>query len=569
MRIFKYFFLCIILISCKNENDIISNEMVIRLSNDPAKLHPVISPNALAREVFQYIFLPLADYHPDSLVMAPILIDKIPDKKIGSEGISFDFSIRSSAKWPDGKPITANDYLFTIKSVIHPLTQATAYRSHISKISDIQIDADNNKKFTVYFENDFPLAFETASNMAIYPAHIYDPLNTLSKYSLDFLADSNNQDSIKIDTTLNNFAQNFNSTKYFRENVVGSGPYSLKSWNTNQSIVLEGVEDYWGQDYNIPQLNQTVDRLVFQIVPDANTAFTQLLNGNLDVMAGLTSQQMSQLESEKNNHQIEVLTPQLTKYYFLLLNHKNEILANKNIRRALSHLLDVDLLISSLENGQAKKVVAPFHYRKPYYNDEIVPLTKSKKSAKTLLSDDGWKDTDADGTLDKIIDGNHRELELRIHIPGSPLSERIALMLKESCDEIGISLDIIQKPFRQILKENIYTDDFDIVPGVASQSLSYDDPYTKWHSSRIDKKGGNDANYSSPEIDKLCEQIRNTQNIEEQIPYFKEIQKIIYEDQAVIFLYSPIERIALNKRFIGNGTSKRPGYLANTFSLRD
>jgi peptide/nickel transport system substrate-binding protein len=431
------------------------------------------------------------------------------------------------------------------------------------------LNVADDKNFTVSFDKDFPLSLETAVNFEIYPSHIYDPVDILSKYDLATLKDENAQELIKSDTLMVNFANEFNSIKYTREIVAGAGPYELETWNTDQNIVLKKVANYWGKNEKNPFLKQNIDEIIFQIIPDENTAFSQLLNDNLDVMPGLQSEQMTEITSnELYNKKINILTPQLTKYYYLILNNKSPKLQSKNVRNALSYLLDVDQLIASFENDQAKRINAPFHPTKPYYDSELIDKGLSLDKAKKLLETDGWEDSNSDGTIDKIIDGKKEELILRIHMSGQPLSEKIALLFKESAAKVGIGIDIIQKDFKLIVTENVYTDDFEIVPSLASQDLSYDDPFTKWHSSTIDKKGGNDANFYNAEIDELCEKIRATDKLEEQIPYYKRIQEIIYDESPVIFLYSPIERIAVNSRYEATGTSKRPGYMLNTFKLK-
>jgi peptide/nickel transport system substrate-binding protein len=558
-------------LGCKQDSPQEDNSLMsIRLVKDPDKLHPLISPSSIAREVYQYIFLSLADYDPNTLALSPILIEKIPTKTINEDSsIVYDIQIKPNATWSDGTPITNKDYLFTVKAIMHPLTQAAAYRQHIGKIDYIVVNENDSKNFKVLFKQDFPLSLETAINFEIYPSHIYDPNDVLSNYSLIELQDEANAEKINADSTMVAFANDFNSIKHTREIVKGSGPYELSMWNTDLNIVLKKVADYWGNKESSPFLDQGTNELIFQIIPDENTAFTQLLNDNLDVFPSLQSEQMTEIMSnELYKQKINILTPQLTKYYFLILNNKKPSLQRKNVRKALSHLLDVNQLITSFENGQAQRINAPFHPLKPYYNKALENKELSLDLAKKLLEDDGWSDTNGDGSVDKNINGKQEELKLRIHVSGQPLSEKIALLYKEAASKIGVEIDIIQKDFKLILAENIYTDDFDIVPSQASQDLSYDDPYTKWHSSMIDIKGGNDANFSNEELDELCEKIRATENFDEQLPYYKRIQEIIHEESPVVFLYSPIERIAVNSRYDATGTSKRPGYMANTFKLK-
>ena len=122
---------CLIIsfVSCKQDRSPEEpiDEISIRLSRDPLKINPIFNPSSSAREVFQYIYLPVADFHPESKELYPILIESIPDEIILSEGphqgnIALDMTFKKESRWSNGDPITAEDYLFTIKSVLLPLS---------------------------------------------------------------------------------------------------------------------------------------------------------------------------------------------------------------------------------------------------------------------------------------------------------------------------------------------------------------------------------------------------------------------------------------------------------------
>lgn len=557
--------LIMIIISCKSENKIQDTVISIRLPKDPGILNPLVYSSSLGREVYQYIFLPLADYDPASLDLKPILIERIPEKKVEKNGISYGFRIKNEAKWDDGLPITGKDYEFTLKAVLNPGSNAAAYRTLLGRISQVEVSEEDSRKVTVFFEDDFPLSLETCINFELYPQHIYDPKNVLGKYSFEDF--KNYQlDSTRADGDLIAFTDDFNGLKHSKNIIHGAGPYQLVEWTSDQSIKLKKVENYWGKDTGIPACEQNIDEIIFQIIADGNTAFTQFVSDNIDVLPALSSSQYDEIvQSPQLSEKYEILTPQLMKYYFVLLNNRQELLKHKEVRQALNHLIDRKQLIDIFENGKAQIINAPFHPSKPYYNHDLKNVEYSVNQAREILESQGWHDTNNNGTLDKNLDGKVRELELTLYESGSEMGDKIALLISEAGKKAGIKLDIIKKSFRLIAEENIATDEFDMVLAQASQDLSIDDPYSKWHSSRIGKKSGNDANYFNEKVDSLCEKIRLENSMEALIPLFEELETIMYDDCPVLFLYSPIERIGVNQRFKGQGTSKRPGYMANTF----
>ena len=120
--LFLSFTLVASLFSCKTDRNNEDNTIHIRLKKDPERINPLLFPNPTSREIYQYIHLPLADLDPDDLELSPILIDKIPvemaiDTGKYKGGVYFDITILPEAKWDNGSPITAEDYLFTLKAI--------------------------------------------------------------------------------------------------------------------------------------------------------------------------------------------------------------------------------------------------------------------------------------------------------------------------------------------------------------------------------------------------------------------------------------------------------------------
>ena len=206
-------FLLVSLLSCKKDKTKDDNTIHIRLKKDPERINPLLFPNPTSREIYQYIHLPLADFDPDDLELSPILIDKIPtemaiDTGKYKGGVYFDISILPEAKWDNGNPITAEDYIFTIKAINVPLSNAAKYREVTQNITDIIPDPSDPKKFRVIFAKDYILALEAAVNVEIYPRYVYDSLNVMSNYNFADLVDDNEQ-TFKADSALVQFADRF------------------------------------------------------------------------------------------------------------------------------------------------------------------------------------------------------------------------------------------------------------------------------------------------------------------------------------------------------------------------
>ena len=584
MKIFPFclfIFMSILLtvVSCKSDDTTSSNTTAlqdgtlhIRKKRDAQKLHPFIYPSPTARDVYQYIFTQLADFDPETLELIPVMIKEVPTEVKITEGphagsIKFTMEYLPEAKWDDGKDITAADYVFSVKTAKNLKVKAAGYRSHLQFISDVIIDTNNPKKFDVIFSKDYLLAKETACTIETYPEHIYDP-NGVTK-SLSF-ADVNSEEKLTVilakDSTLTQWIDDMNGLKYGREIVNGCGPYKLTEWKTDEYIILDRKENYWGEGSTNPFLQAGPKRIIFDILPDETIAITQLREGNLDLVTEVTGATFTNAQKEENTYQY--LTPQLMKYYMIAMNNDRPELSDKNVRTALSHLLDVDGVIQSIDYGNGTRTVGPIHPGKIYYNKNLKPLEYNPTKAKKILTEAGWKDTNSDGTIDKKINGNQTELELDMYVSEGKLGQQIALLMQEASETAGIKMNIIQKPFKQIEAEHLNKKDFDMTPMLVRQDLVLDDPYTRWHSDHTKMGGRNIYGFENEELDKITKEIQISEDANVRNKLYKRVQEILYDEQPVIFLYAPSERIIGSDKWNMKSTVRRPGYLANTFTLK-
>jgi peptide/nickel transport system substrate-binding protein len=557
-------------LSCKNDPKNIDDTIHIRLPKDPDRINPLINPNPISREIYQYIHLPLADYDPKSYELTPILLKTIPneiaiDTGKYKGGIAFDIEIREDAKWDDGSPITAADYEFTIKAINLPSTNAGKYRELTSNISDIILDKSNVKKCRVIFKEDYLLALETAVTVEVYQQSYYDTRNALKNYTLASIVDTT---LIKKDTSIARFVADFNGNDYSRSKIRGSGPYSFVKWVTDQTVELKRKEDYWAKNINVANLAQGPEKMIFHIIVDDVTALTQLQNGQLDIMNQVPADKYEEMKKDANlSAKFDFFEPSLTKYYYININHRRPELAELNVRKALNHLIQIDDIIANLENGKGQRLASPIHPIKTTYNHKLKNIPFSIDEAKKLLDSGGWSDTDKDGILDKMIKGNKVSLDLDILISGQELGKRLALMLKDNAAKVGIKINIMEKDFKQIKSENLKTRNYDLVPAVLSGDIqTWDDLTGRWHSASDTPSGSNEISYHNSTLDQMLDQVLTTKDVRARIAKYHEIQQIIYDDCPVIFLYAPKERLVVSKKWQASSSAKRPGYMANTFT---
>ena len=570
----RHFLLALIALfffSCNSDTKTTSaadlDEINIRLSRDPQKINPFFAPSALGREVYQYVYLALANYHPKTLKLSPILITKVPDGRIeiidGEEQIAYDIEFRPEARWSDGQPITARDYIFTLQTVVHPVSKISAWKPYFQYLKGFK-QQDDPRKLTVYFDANYMLSKEVALTPPIMPAHIFDPNKVLSQKKVTEIM----QDGYTATAEESSIMEAVNNTATTKLDVVQSGPYSLTSFETNQYIQLTRNENFWGKEIkDVPYLENNLGKITFKIVPDEVTAVTMAKEGKIDLMMMRSSNNYLELKEETDfASQWTFHAPQLLVYYYMALNNKSPILKDPKVRRAMAHLADIEDYIETLDGGMGIRTSGHFHPVRSYYNKNLDLLEYNIELAAQLLAEAGWKDQDGDGILEKNIDGKQTDLELDILQTGSALGKNMVLLFQSSAKKAGVKINLVIKKMSIISKENLSDFNYDIVMLRVGMDEASDDPYARWHSDNAVAGGSNILGYSNPKVDALIDQLRVSRGASERDKIYKEMQDLMYEDTPCIFLYCPLNKMIVSNKFKALSTTKRPGYMANTFN---
>jgi peptide/nickel transport system substrate-binding protein len=573
-RYLLFFGLSAFLLNCRTSPDTDNSIIHIRLKKDPERLHPLVFPTPTAREVYQYIHVPLAELDPATQDLIPVLAVDIPEEQsidtgALAGGVYFDIEIDADATWDNGSPVTAADYIFSLKSIMLPLTGAGNYRDLVQHISDVQQNNQNDKKCRVFFAKDNILAREIAMTLEVYPQYVYDSLHILDKYSYSQIA-NNDEKWAGTDSLLVQFADQFNGVTFSRNKVSGAGPYKLVSWTTDQEIVLERKKNYWGSPKNKASLEQHPATMVFHVLPDELAAITQLKAGTIDVVNEISAEYYKELESDSViSSRFHFFHPALMKQYYIALNNTDPILSDVLVRKALAHLVETDNIIQTIEMGMGIRSYSPVHPLKQTYDASLQPISYDPAKASALLAQAGWKDLNNDGLLEKTINNKLLPLQLDILISGQALGKKIALLLQESAAKAGMRISITEKDFKLIRTENLKTRKYQLIPSVQSQDIVKWDDLSKWTSENDQPEGNNDVSYRNALVDSLVSSILNVKNEKQRINLYKTIQQQIYQDQPVIFLYAPEERLIISKKWKATSSARRPGYQANTFVLAE
>jgi len=589
MKIWKYLsillcFLVIVLFSAcvgdggnssSNSKEVISkragiNEVTVHIQGDPDKINPHLSSNADATYIEQNVFDVLVDkdlvtYEPYGvLAVAPPKQTLLEEGKYKG-GVSYEFEIRPEAVWDNGTPITVDDYLFSVKAVKNPKVDAALIRPYYDFIKEVKVDPNNNKKFTVFTDSRYILSQEIAGYW-IYPEYIYDPEKLMRKFSLEDLSNPKKIEKLRTNPDIVKFANEFNSEKFQRENgyVVGSGPYEFVEWKTGQYIELKRKKNWWGDKVTgsgAKRFTAGPDKIVYTIVNDWTTAVTAMKDEELDLAKAIRAKDFVDLTKNENFNKLYKLeTPDYMVYDFICFNMKDPKYADKKVRQALNYLVDKNLIRDVIMYGYGLETIGPIHPSKPYYNNDLKPYEFNIEKAKQLLAEAGWKDTDGNGIIDKVINGKKTQFSTTIfYNQGNTRRENIALMFKENAKAAGIDTDVQVREF-VVMMDLAKAHKFELLVSGWAGTTSLNDFKQIWHSESYNG-GTNYGGFGTAKTDALIEALRTNLDEPSRTKQYKEFQAILHEEAPYIFLNMHKNKLAFHQRFDNaNAYIPRPGY---------
>jgi peptide/nickel transport system substrate-binding protein len=549
-----------------------SPDVIVHELSDADMLNPTNYSDAGAGYILKNIFQSLMEIDFKTLELTPLLAENRPTiEKTPEGGLRITYSIRPEAKWDNGTPITPNDVEFTLKVIKNPKVKDERIRPYYEFITDFVTYPEEPRKFTLVCDKVYILAEASSGDYSILPEYFYDPKGLMKSFTIKGL--TVDKDKYANDPKLAEFADDFNSEKRGREKefINGSGAYKLEEWATGQRIVLVKKENWWGSaikngsDYFVAN----APKITYQTINDQTTALVALKAGNLDVMRSIKSKDFATLpESEKFTENFNAYTPVMLAYTYIGLNTRKPQLADKNVRQALAHLIDVDKQIKIIKYGQAQRVVGPIHpSKKSEYNTDIVAFDYNPEKAKQMLTDAGWKDTDGDGVLDKVVNGQKVQMNLEFtYNSGNDERKSTALLMQEDARKVGININVVAQDWSVYL-ENLKNHKFDVFFGAWVQAPVPNDHKQIFHSESYND-GSNYTGFGSAASDALIDSIRIELDENKRAALNKRFQVMLHEESPYIFMYAPTERIAIHKRFTNAEPSMmRPGYWEAGFAL--
>ncbi len=431
-------------------------------------------------------------------LLFPNMNDLMESSAISADRKTISITLKKNLFWDDGKPLTADDVVFTVETMQDLLVrspQAGAWQGVIAEKTN-----DNEVRFTMRE----PYAFfnDIIRKLKIAPRHLFGTIPTanlkLSKYNLE---------------------------------PVGAGPWMFKEMVTERNGFITMLTLTANPRYNGPQ--PLITNFSLHFYPNKETAMNAFNTREIDGWGGIEAMDVSALTGLHR-----LISISLPRYYAIFFNpNTHPALKEKNVRAALADAIDRRKIARNAFNDYAAAAEGPLTPHIIGYDATVYQSSNNGTAhAKQLLEGAGWLINPEDGIRYKTVGKDRLKLEFTAIVPDLPFLTRTMEIVKQEWAAIGVKVILTPLNAEDMQKGPLKTRNYEMA--VFGNILKGNpDVFAFWHSSQKFYPGLNIAMYGNATIDAILEKTQKREQPDKKD--LKKLQEIIKSDAPAAFLINP------------------------------
>ena len=472
--------------------------LVVGLVAEPVNLDPAQVTDLNSNRVGRRVVETLVTFPEEKTEVVPGLAESWT---ISKDGLQYTFKLRKGITFHDGTPFNAAAVKFSIERQFnpdHPFNKLGKYPFagyFFGNVKAVEVLSDDRVAFLLKEPRASFLAVLTAG-----AASMVSPAAVMKA------------------------GQDYPSAP------VGTGPFKFASWERGQRVVLEKNPTYWKGPVKY-------DRVVFRPIVEDQARLTELLTGQLDLIVGVPSDFVSQLET---NPKVSLLKQTGVHVWYLGINNQKKPLDDRRVRQALNYAVNKEAIVRDVLKGTGTLSKGPVQPNTWGAEPGLKAYPYDPARAKKLLTEAGYP--------------NGFTTTLWVPESGSGMQAPVAMstVIQSNLKAVGVNVTMQTMEWGAYLAK-LRSKEQELF--ALSWMAGMEDPdmvmYPLLHSSQWTPNGPNRALYKNETFDKLLTEARHTTDQAKRATLYKQAQKILVEDAPWIFIDHEIQLAALAKRVQG------------------
>lgn len=474
------------------------------------RLNPLlVFYNQADRDVSRLIFSGLVSFDSRGIPQ-PDLAESWGASK---DGTLFNVTLRKGLRWQDGKPLTADDVLFTIDLMRNGGTVVPKDLQEFWK----GVDAVVLSESVLQFRLPEPFApFPNYLNFGILPKHLLDGKSTDDLVNAPF-----------------NLAP------------IGSGPYKFSRMIVENDQIV-GVALSLSSQYYLPK--PYIEELVFRYYPNSEAALGAYNDGQVQGMGQVTGDILPDVLRNTNLNVYTMRQPMLTMVLFNLNNPDVIFLQDKNVRRALLEGINRQKLIDQFLQGQAVIANGPILAGSWAYYSGSSSTAYNPTDSLVLLKKAGFS---LANKTDTVLTKGEVKLSFTLLYPETDLYRQVAEAIQAGWRDLGVDVNLESVPYDSLVSDRLASRTYQAALVDLNLNNSPDpDPYPFWDQAQAGS-GQNYTQWDSRMASEYLEQARIHVDLADRARYYRNFQVVFSEELPALPLYNPVYTYAVDQKIQG------------------
>lgn len=441
---------------------------------------------------------------------------------VSADGRTYDFKLRSNLKWSDGRPITADDWVYSFQRMLDPATafplasrlfpirNARDVAMGKQPVASLGVSAPEPRLVRIELENPTPYFIDVIAAAAMpVPRHV------IEKHGNEWLRP---------------------------ENFVSNGPFVLQEWRPNAYVRARANPHFWGAR------DLKLDGVVHYPLGNPGTLVRRFNAGELDLVMVVPPERTEELRAQ---HGESLRLGRGIANEVIVFNTRSGATKDLRVRRALAMAIEREVIarnVIGFPGVGAYSIVPPgvLNYDRGAEPD-YARWTSAQRlaEARRLLAEAGY--------------GPGKPLQIRFGFPSTDLNRKVAVAVAAMWSRIGVRAELQQKETKALVSD-VGVGNFDAARFVWLASFSDPYAYLERMLSVGSAVGMNTSGYRNPKFDALLAKAAQEVNVDLRAGILREAEAMALADQPVAPVYFLVGRRLVSKRVTGFADNPRGLY---------